>query len=94
MCRHPPYLLQNKLRGEYLLTLLEFLVTKKHNFINFGGSLTLTSGSIALKLGLGAAIGGALNVGVIILIKGFAADFFEKKIRVNVIVLELVKIKL
>ena len=67
---------------------------KKHNIINPGGSLTLTSGSAGIKPGKGAAIGGALNAGVITLTKGLASDLAEIKFRVNVVVPGLVKTEL
>lgn len=67
---------------------------KKYNLINPGGSLTLTSGTAALKPGKGASTGGALNGGVISLTKGLAGDLAEKKIRVNVVVPGLVKTEL
>lgn len=67
---------------------------KKYNIINPGGSLTLTSGTAALKPGKGASAGGALNGGVISLAKGLAGDLAENKIRVNVVVPGLVKTEL
>jgi len=67
---------------------------KKHNLINPGGSLTLTSGTAALKPGKGASAGSALNGGVISLTKGLAGDLAESKIRVNVVVPGLVKTEL
>jgi len=67
---------------------------KKHNLIKPGGSLTLTSGTAALKPGKGASIGGGLNGGVISLTKGLAGDLAEQKIRVNVVVPGLVKTEL
>jgi NAD(P)-dependent dehydrogenase (short-subunit alcohol dehydrogenase family) len=67
---------------------------KKYNLIKPGGSLTLTSGTAALKPGKGASTGGALNGGVISLTKGLAGDLAEHKIRVNVVVPGLVKTEL
>ncbi len=55
---------------------------KKYNIINPGGSLTLASGTAALKPGKDASAGGGLNGGVISLTKGLAGDLAEKKIRV------------
>lgn len=63
---------------------------KKYNLINPGGSLTLTSGTAALKPGKGASTGGALNGGVISLTTGLAGDLAEQKVRVNVVVPGLV----
>lgn len=67
---------------------------KKHNLIKAGGSLTLTSGTAALKPGKGASTGGALNGGVISLTKGLAGDLAESKVRVNVVIPGLVKTEL
>jgi NAD(P)-dependent dehydrogenase (short-subunit alcohol dehydrogenase family) len=67
---------------------------KKHNLITPGGSLTLTSGTAALKPGKGASVGGALNGGVIVLTKGLASDLAENRVRVNVVVPGLVKSEL
>jgi len=67
---------------------------KKHSLIKPGGSLTLTSGTAALKPGKGASTGGALNGGVISLTKGLAGDLAESKVRVNVVVPGLVKTEL
>ncbi|KAK5048169.1 hypothetical protein LTR84_005839 [Exophiala bonariae] len=66
----------------------------KYNIIRSGGSLTLTSGTAALKPGKGAAVGGALNGGVLSLTRGLASDLAEKKIRVNTVVPGLVKTEL
>lgn len=66
----------------------------KHNIIRTGGSLTLTSGMAAIKPGKEAAVGGALNGGVISLMKGLAGDLAEKKIRVNCVVPGLVQTEL
>jgi NAD(P)-dependent dehydrogenase (short-subunit alcohol dehydrogenase family) len=54
----------------------------------------LTSGMAAVKPGKGAAVGGALNGGVISLTKGLASDLSEKKIRVNCVVPGLVQTEL
>ena len=53
--------------------------------------MTLTSGTAGIKPGKDAAIGGALNGGVLTLTRGLAADLAEKKIRVNTVVPGLVK---
>ncbi|EXJ73168.1 uncharacterized protein A1O5_04318 [Cladophialophora psammophila CBS 110553] len=66
-------------------------VLLKHSIVREGGSLTLTSGTAGIKPGKHAAIGGALNGGVLALTKGLAADLAEKKIRVNTVVPGLVK---
>ncbi|KIY00073.1 uncharacterized protein Z520_03758 [Fonsecaea multimorphosa CBS 102226] len=63
----------------------------KYDIVRKGGSLTLTSGTAGIKPGKSAAIGGALNGGVLSLTKGLAADLAEKKIRVNTVVPGLVK---
>jgi short-subunit dehydrogenase len=62
--------------------------------VKLGGSLTLTSGTAGIKPGKGAAIGGALNGGVLSLTKGLAAELAEKRIRVNTVVPGLVKTEL
>jgi NAD(P)-dependent dehydrogenase (short-subunit alcohol dehydrogenase family) len=62
--------------------------------VKTGGSLTLTSGTAGIKPGKGAAIGGALNGGVLSLTKGLAAELTEKRIRVNTVVPGLVKTEL
>lgn len=67
---------------------------KKYDIIKPGGSLTLTSGTAALKPGKGASAGGALNGGVLSLTKGLAGDLAEKKIRVNVVTPGLVQTEL
>ncbi|KAH8597338.1 oxidoreductase [Bisporella sp. PMI_857] len=67
---------------------------KKYDIITHSGSLTLTSGTAALKPGKGASVGGALNGGVISLTKGLAGELAEKRIRVNVVVPGLVKTEL
>ena len=79
------------LSGYLLLTSLAVL---KHDIIRTGGSLTLTSGMAAVKPGKGAAVGGALNGGVLSLTKGLASDLAEKKIRVNCVVPGLVQTEL
>lgn len=66
----------------------------KHDIVRAGGSLTLTSGGAALRPGRGAAIGGALNGGILTLTKGLAADLQDKKIRVNTVVPGLVQTEL
>ena len=67
---------------------------KKHSLIKAGGSVTLTSGTAALKPGKGASTGGALNGAVISLTKGLAGDLAESRVRVNVVVPGLVKTEL
>jgi NAD(P)-dependent dehydrogenase (short-subunit alcohol dehydrogenase family) len=76
-----------------LLTSLNPIALLAHDIVRSGGSLTLTSGTAALKPGRDAAIGGALNAGVLTLTKGLAADLSitEKRIRVNTVVPGLVK---
>ena len=66
----------------------------KHDIVKSGGSLTLTSGGAAFHPGKGAAIGGALNGGVVSLTKGLAAELTDKRIRVNTVVPGLVKTEL
>ena len=66
----------------------------KYDIIRKGGSLTLTSGMAAVKPGKGAAVGGALNGGVLSLTKGLASDLADKRIRVNTVVPGLVKTEL
>jgi len=63
----------------------------KYDIVKPGGSLTLTSGGAAFHPGKGAAIGGALNAGLLTFTKGLAAELAEKKIRVNTVVPGLVK---
>lgn len=58
----------------------------KYDIISPGGSLTLTSGTAAIKPGPNAAIGGGLNGGVLSMTKGLASDLKSKKIRVNCVV--------
>lgn len=66
----------------------------KYDIIRPGGSLTLTSGTAGIKPGKGAAVGGALNGGVLSLTRGLASDLSEKRIRVNTVVPGLVKTEL
>ena len=66
----------------------------KYDIINPGGSLTLTSGTAAIKPGTDAAIGGGLNGGVLSMTKGLANDLKSKKIRVNCVVPGLVQTEL
>lgn len=66
----------------------------KYDIIRPGGSLTLTSGTAGIKPGKGAAVGGALNGGVLTLTRGLASDLSEKKVRVNTVVPGLVKTEL
>jgi NAD(P)-dependent dehydrogenase (short-subunit alcohol dehydrogenase family) len=66
----------------------------KFDIIRPGGSLTLTSGTAGIKPGRGAAIGGALNGGVLSLTKGLASELTDKRIRVNTVVPGLVKTEL
>src|ERR1700712_2701730 len=66
----------------------------KYDIIKPGGSLTLTSGTAALKPGKGAAVGGGLNGGVLSLTKGLASELTDKKIRVNTVVPGLVQTEL
>jgi NAD(P)-dependent dehydrogenase (short-subunit alcohol dehydrogenase family) len=54
----------------------------------------LTSGAAAYRPGKGAAIGGALNGGVLALTKGLASELVDRKIRVNTVVPGLVKTEL
>jgi len=67
---------------------------KKHDIINRGGSLTLTSGTAALQPRKGASTGSGLNGGVLSLTKGLAGDLAEKGIRVNVVTPGMVKTEL
>jgi NAD(P)-dependent dehydrogenase (short-subunit alcohol dehydrogenase family) len=66
----------------------------KYDIIKSGGSLTLTSGGAAFNPGKGAAIGGALNGGILSLTKGLASELEAKKIRVNTVVPGLVQTEL
>ncbi|KAK3984396.1 hypothetical protein QBC44DRAFT_388421 [Cladorrhinum sp. PSN332] len=63
----------------------------KHDILVPGGSLTLTSGAAALRPKKGAAIGGALNGGLITLTAALADELAAKKIRVNTVVPGLVR---
>jgi NAD(P)-dependent dehydrogenase (short-subunit alcohol dehydrogenase family) len=66
----------------------------KHDIVAPGGSLTLTSGYAGVKPGKGAAIGGALNGGLLTLTKGLAAELADKRVRVNTVVPGLVATEL
>jgi NAD(P)-dependent dehydrogenase (short-subunit alcohol dehydrogenase family) len=66
----------------------------KYDIIKKGGSLTLTSGTAAIKPGKGASVGSGLNGGVLSLTKGLAGDLADKKIRVNTVTPGLVKTEL
>jgi NAD(P)-dependent dehydrogenase (short-subunit alcohol dehydrogenase family) len=66
----------------------------KYDIVRAGGSLTLTSGTAAIRPGKGAAVGGALNGGILSLTNGLATDLAEKKIRVNTVVPGLVQTEL
>jgi len=66
----------------------------KYDIVKPGGSLTLTSGGAALRPGKGAAIGGALNGGILSFTKGLASELVDKKIRVNTVVPGLVQTEL
>jgi NAD(P)-dependent dehydrogenase (short-subunit alcohol dehydrogenase family) len=66
----------------------------KYDIVKSGGSITLTSGAAALRPGKGAAIGGALNAGLLTFTKGLASELAEKRIRVNTVVPGLVKTEL
>jgi len=70
------------------------LALLKYDIVRPGGSLTLTSGTVGLKPGKGAAVGGALNGGILALTKGLATDLAVKKIRVNTVVPGIVKTEL
>ena len=58
-------------------------VVSKYDIIKPGGSLTLTSGTGAMKPGVTASIGGSLNAGLFTMTQGLANELTEKKIRVN-----------
>ncbi|KAK3718379.1 hypothetical protein LTR37_005192 [Vermiconidia calcicola] len=58
-------------------------IVSKYDIINPGGSLTLTSGTGAMKPGVTASIGGSLNAGLFTMTQGLANELTEKKIRVN-----------
>jgi NAD(P)-dependent dehydrogenase (short-subunit alcohol dehydrogenase family) len=66
----------------------------KYDIVKAGGSITLTSGAAALRPGKGAAIGGALNAGLLTFTKGLSSELAEKRIRVNTIVPGLVQTEL
>lgn len=57
-----------------------------HDIVSPGGSLTLTSGLAGLRASKGAAIGGALNGGLLSLTQGLAVELAAKRIRVNAVV--------
>ena len=59
------------------------LVVSKYDIIKSGGSLTLTSGTGAMKPGVTASIGGSLNAGLFTMTQGLANELTPKKIRVN-----------
>ncbi|KAK4224527.1 oxidoreductase [Podospora fimiseda] len=63
----------------------------KHDIILPGGSLTLTSGAAALRPKAGAAIGGALNGGLITITAALADELRGKRVRVNTVVPGLVR---
>ena len=68
----------------WLLTESRFVVVvSKYDIIKPGGSLTLTSGTGAMKPGATASIGGSLNAGLFTMTQGLANELTEKKIRVN-----------
>lgn len=77
-----------------MLKMLNRSALLKHDIVRSGGSLTLTSGTAGLKPGKDAAVGGALNGGVLSLTQGLATDLAAKKIRVNTVVPGLVKTEL
>lgn len=60
------------------MKLIEIAV-KKYDIIKPGGSLTLTSGTAALKPGKGASTSAGLNGGVISLTKGLAGDLAQRR---------------
>ncbi|KAH8908304.1 NAD(P)-binding protein [Coniochaeta sp. PMI_546] len=62
----------------------------KHDIVKSGGSLTLTSGGAALRPRKGAALGSALNGGLITITQALADELADKKIRVNTVVPGLV----
>lgn len=57
-----------------------------HDIVSPGGSLTLTSGTAALRPGRDMAVGAALNGGVMSLTQGLAAELARKRMRVNTVV--------
>ncbi|KAK0635996.1 oxidoreductase [Bombardia bombarda] len=66
----------------------------KYDIVKPGGSLTLTSGTAALRPKKGATIGGALNGGVITMTAALADELAAKKIRVNTVAPGLVQTEL
>ena len=66
----------------------------KHDIVVPGGSLTLTSGTAAVRPKRGAVIGGALNGGVSTMTAALADELSDKKIRVNTVVPGLVRTEL
>ncbi|KAB5545508.1 oxidoreductase [Coniochaeta sp. 2T2.1] len=62
----------------------------KHDIVTPGGSLTLTSGGAALRPRKGAALGSALNGGLITITQALADELKDKKVRVNTVVPGLV----
>lgn len=62
------------------------IAAAKYDIIKKGGSLTLTSGTGAMKPGKTASIGGALNAGLFTMTTGLANELTDKKIRVNCVV--------
>lgn len=62
----------------------------KHPIVKPGGSLTLTSGGAALRPRRGAALGSALNGGLITITQALADELADKKVRVNTVVPGLV----
>ncbi|KAK4495486.1 hypothetical protein PRZ48_013818 [Zasmidium cellare] len=69
-------------------------IVSKHDIIRPGGSLTLTSGTGAIKPGTTASIGGSLNAGLFTMTQGLANELKEKKIRVNCVVPGVVQTEL
>ncbi|PSR81943.1 hypothetical protein BD289DRAFT_438372 [Coniella lustricola] len=57
-----------------------------HDIVSPGGSLTLTSGVAGLRPSKNAAIGAALNGGILSLTQGLAVELADKRIRVNTVV--------
>ncbi|KAK4450181.1 hypothetical protein QBC34DRAFT_324243 [Podospora aff. communis PSN243] len=66
----------------------------RHDIVKPGGSLTLTSGAAALRPKKGAAIGSALNAGVIASAAALADELSGKRVRVNTVVPGLVRTEL
>ncbi|KAF2104812.1 oxidoreductase [Rhizodiscina lignyota] len=69
-------------------------IVSKYDIIKPGGSLTLTSGTGAMKPGMTASIGGSLNAGLFTMTTGLANELKEKKIRVNCVVPGMVQTEL